>query len=301
MSGWPEPAALEALVAVADNGSLAAAARATGMAQPNVSRSIARLERRFGLALVQRSTTGARLTPHGLVVVEWSREVLDSMGRLADGVAALGEGPGTLRVAASHTIAENLVPGWIAELRAASPDLRVHAEVRNSAEVVADLSQGGCDIGFVEMPDAPRGLNARTVGHDELRLLAPPGHPLTRRRRPLSLDELAGLPLVTREQGSGTRVALDRALARRGLAPVVPVQEAASNATVRVAVSSGAGLAVLSELAVAGALRDGSLVVVPLDTQLRRPLRAVWTGPAKPVGPVAALLSIAGRRRRVAV
>ena len=62
MAEWPDLAAVEALVAVADHGSLAAAARATGMAQPNVSRSIARLERRFALPLINRSTTGATLT-----------------------------------------------------------------------------------------------------------------------------------------------------------------------------------------------------------------------------------------------
>ena len=76
MAEWPDLAAVEALVAVADHGSLAAAARATGMAQPNVSRSVARLERRFGLPLISRSTTGASLTPQGLLVVEWSRELL---------------------------------------------------------------------------------------------------------------------------------------------------------------------------------------------------------------------------------
>jgi DNA-binding transcriptional LysR family regulator len=298
MASWPDLAAVEALVAVADHGSLAAAARATGMAQPNVSRSIARLERRFGLSLIHRSTTGATLTAHGLVVVEWSRELLDAARRLADGVLALGEGPGSLTVAASHTVAENLVPGWIGALRRQHSELRIRTEVCNSTEVIAQLLQGQADVGFIEGPDAPRGLNHRVVGHDELLLVAPPGHPLTRRTDPLPIRELAGWPLVTREAGSGTRVALDHALELRGLPPVRPVQEAASNATVRVAVASGAGLAVLSALAVASMIDTHALAVVPMDAILRRDLRAVWPGPAQPLGPVADLVRIAADQAR---
>jgi DNA-binding transcriptional LysR family regulator len=299
MAEWPDLAAVEALVAVADHGSLAAAARGIGMAQPNVSRSIARLERRYALPLIHRSTTGATLTAQGLVVVEWSRDLLSAARRLTDGVIALGEGPGTLALAASHTVAEHLVPGWVAMLRKDHPDLRIRAEVCNSAEVVAQLMRGEGDVGFIEGPDAPRGLNHRVVGHDELLLVVPPGHPLTRRRTPLRITELVNWPLVTREPGSGTRVALDQALGRRGLPPVVPVQEAASNATVRVAVASGAGLAVLSGLAVASMIDAGTLVSVPLEGTLRRDLRAVWPGPARPAGPVADLIAIAaGRTRR---
>ena len=296
MATWPDLAAIEALVAVADHGSLAAAARETGMAQPNVSRSIARLERRFGLSLIHRSTTGATLTPPGLVVVEWSRELLDAARRLADGVLALGDGPASLTVAASQTVAENLVPGWIGSLRRAHPDLRIRTEVCNSTEVIGALQAGRCDIGFIEGPDAPRGLNYRVVGRDELVLVAPPDHPLTRRTEPLPLADLADWPLVTREAGSGTRVALDHALQQRGLPPIRPVQEAASNATVRVAVASGAGLAVLSALAVGSMIDAHALVVVPIDVDLHRELRAVWPGPAKPRGPVADLLRVAADR-----
>jgi len=297
MADWPDLAAVEALVAVADHGSLAAAARATGMAQPNVSRSIARLERRFGLPLIHRSTTGATLTAQGLVVVEWSRELLAAARRLADGVLALGEGPGTLTLAASHTVAENLVPGWVAALHRGHPELRVRTEVCNSAEVISRLLHGHCDVGFVEGPDAPRGLNHRVVGHDELVLVAPPDHPLARAGT-VPIRELAAWPLVTREPGSGTRIALDQALDQRGLPPIRPVQEAASNATVRVAVASGAGLAVLSALAVASMIDAGTLAVVPMDVTLRRDLRAVWPGPAQPRGPVADLLGVAAAQTR---
>jgi DNA-binding transcriptional LysR family regulator len=98
--------------------------------------------------------------------------------------------------------------------------------------------------------------------------------------------------LVTREPGSGTRVALDEALGR----PVRSALELASNAAVRVSVASGTAPAVLSRLAVSDALASGTLREIPteLDLRLRRQLRAVWTGPRRLRGAAADLVTIAG-------
>src|SRR5689334_22141998 len=104
MRQWPDLTALELLVAVADHGSLSSAARALGMAQPNASRSIARLERHLGVTLVIRSTAGSRLTPPGLLIVDWARRVLDSASTLLDGAEALSAGNSALTVAASQTV-----------------------------------------------------------------------------------------------------------------------------------------------------------------------------------------------------
>jgi DNA-binding transcriptional LysR family regulator len=111
--------------------------------------------------------------------------------------------------------------------------------------------------------------------------------------------ELADGRQVTRESGSGTRVALDRALGDAG--PIVPAFELSSNAAIRVAVAAGSGPAVLSRLAVADALAGGALAVVPVaELDLRRRLRAVWTGPRRLSGDAAELVAVArawGRRR----
>ncbi|GAA1526485.1 LysR family transcriptional regulator [Nocardioides humi] len=294
MEEWPETAALELLVAVADHGSVSAGARSVGMAQPNASRSLARLERALGVGLLVRATTGARLTPAGLLVVDWARDVLAASRTLLDGAAALATpGGGELAVAASQTVAEHLLPAWLAGLRVAHAGLSVRVEVRNTAEVVADVLGGRCDLGFVEGPRAPRGVRTSVVAADELVLVVGPDHPWTRRRTRVTPDELARTPLLTREPGSGTRVRLDDELVARTGHAAPTLQELGSNAAVRVAVQAGAGPAVLSRLSVADALAAGTLLEVPLDLDLGRELRAVWTGPRRLTGVAADLVAVA--------
>jgi DNA-binding transcriptional LysR family regulator len=291
MTTWPELTALEVLVAVADHGGLSAAARALGMAQPNASRSVARLESRFGLPLLRRSTAGSTLTPEGLLLVGWAREVLAGTKALVDNATALSQhGSRTLSVTASQTIAEQLLPGWLSQFRARHRTVRVEVRVANTATVMADVRTGDCDLGFIEGPIPPRSANLTTIGHDELVLVVAPSHPWARRRNTITRAELLDTTLITREPGSGTRRVLDEALG----APVTPELELGSNAAVRVAVFSGAGPAVLSRLAVADALASGALTLLPIEgVELRRPLRAVWAGPRRLGGPAADLVVIA--------
>lgn len=290
MSQWPELSSLEVLVAVADQGSLSSAARVLHMAQPNVSRSISRLERRLDLTLVRRATTGSTLTPQGLLMVEWARDLLSSAEDLMRNARALGSrGDGALTVCASQTIAEHLLPGWLAALRTRQPDVQVNLRITNTAAVLRELHSGDCDLGFVEGPVPPGSVHLTSVGDDHLALVVHADHPWATRTG-IQPDELLDQSLITRETGSGTRRVLDDALGT----PVVPQVELASNAAVRVAVLSGAGPAVLSRLAVSDALASGTLIELPIErTELRRTLRAAWTGPRQLSGPAGTLIEIA--------
>ncbi len=289
-ASWPDLTAVELLVAVADHGSLSAGARAVGMAQPNATRSVARLERRLGIPLLHRSTSGSTLTPAGLLVVEWSRDLLRAASAMLDGAAGLAvDGGAGLAVAASQTIAEQLLPRWLAAFRARHPDVTITVAVQNSESVLDQVRRGRCDLGFVEGPQAPRDLNHAVVAQDELVLVVAPGHPWARRRTPVSTVELVEVGLVTRESGSGTRTALEDAVG-----VVAPTLELASNAAVRVAVQAGSGPAVLSRHAVLDAVTNGTLVeVAAADLPIRRALRAVWTGPTRPPALVAELVATA--------
>ncbi|MGN6722366.1 MAG: LysR family transcriptional regulator [Marmoricola sp.] len=294
MRHWPDLTALELLVGVADHGSLSSAARALGMAQPNASRSIARLERHLGVNLVVRSTAGSRLTPAGLLIVDWARSVLDATSTLLDGAEALSAGNSALTVAASQTVGEHLLPLWLSRLRTQHPEASVTVQIDNSAAVVAAVLGGHVDLGFIEDPNAPRGLHRWTVAQDELVVVIAPGHPWARRRSPLTLAELAATPLLVREPGSGTRVAVERAIG----SDLQIAQELHSNAAIRVSAQAGTAPAVLSRFAVADALAAGTLLQVRLDAgearpHVRRELRAIWAGPRRLGGVAADLVAIA--------
>lgn len=295
---WPDLGVLALLVAISEQGSLSAASRAVEMAQPNASRALARLERQLGFSLLNRSPRGSELTTAGKVVVDWARTTLDAAADLMSGAEALRAGVrAQIRVGASLTIAEYLMPSWLTELRRRHLDLRIGLEVHNSAEVVEAVRNGPADVGFIETPVIPQGLHSSTVAVDELVVVVGPTHPWARLRRALTVGELASTALVAREAGSGTRQALAQAL--RGLPTADPTLEFNSNAAVRVSVASGVAPAVLSRLAVRTALQSGELVALQVsDLDLRRRLRAVWRPPGRPEGAVAELIRIARRHGR---
>ncbi|TWS24806.1 LysR family transcriptional regulator [Tsukamurella sputi] len=293
----PSVESLRLLVAVADLGSISAAARACGISQPSASSRLRHLERQLRLDLLDRRTRGAELTSEGAAVTEWARSVVGAMAALQTGAEAL-RFDHTVRIACSQTIAEYLMPAWLARLREHT-DEPVHLTVGNSAAVIADVRAHVADLGFIEGPTVPDDLASRTVRTDRMLLVAAPGDRLTRRRddRPVTAAELAGLPLVTREPGAGTRDALEAALRRAGVAGAPDSVALGTNAAVKIMVAAGGRAAVLSELAVAAELRDGRLVEIPtVGIDLHRRLRAVRRKDAAPREVVETLLAVASGR-----
>jgi molybdate transport repressor ModE-like protein len=295
----PELADLDLLLTVARVGSLGRAAREHGLSQPAVSARIAAMERRLGVRLLDRSPNGSRLTPHGTVVVDWARAVVDAADDLNAGVEALRTSRSSrLHVAASMTVAEYLVPTWFVRLRQRLPDVAVSLAVGNSVEVARQVLAGEVVVGFIEAPEVPTGLSSRLLGYDQLELVVPPAHPWARRRRPVEPAELAATPLICREEGSGTRQTLDRALRRHG-GPAPALLTLSSTTAITSAVTEGAGPAVVSALATAKDVADGRLVAVPVEgLRLRRPLRAVWGQGRPPEGPARDLVAVAAATRR---
>ncbi|MFF8412216.1 LysR family transcriptional regulator [Streptomyces omiyaensis] len=293
----PDLGALELLLAVARHGSLGAAAREVGITQPAASSRIRSMERQLGVALVDRSPRGSRLTDAGALVTDWARRIVESAEAFDAGVQALrGRRDSRLRVVASMTIAEYLLPGWLIALRAERPDTAVSLQAGNSAVVAERLLAGEADLGFVEGLAVPDGLDGTVVAHDRLAVVTAPSHPWARRRAPIDPAELAATPLVLREHGSGTRQVLDAALAGHG-GLARPLLELASTTAVKAAAVSGAGPAVLSELAIAEELSSRRLVAVPVaGARLSRDLRAVWPTGHRPTGPARDLLSLTRAR-----
>ena len=297
----PNLQALALFVAVVDEGGLGAGARSLGMYQPNASRMIGQLEAQAGMPLLDRNPRGSRPTSAGLLYAAHARELLEA----ADDFAAWlrhsrDDDTLDLQVGASMTIAEHLMPAWLTDLRRTSSRVRVDLRVLNSTQVLEQIRGGQLQLGFIETPHVPRWVHARTLREDELVLVVSPDHPWaarTERAEPMALEELAATPLVVREGGSGTRDAFEELVPAAATTP--PVQELSSNAAVRVAVSSGAGPAVLSMLAVRAQLETGQLCRVPVaGARLRRPLTAVWKGPRTLTGPAADLVAVATGPRR---
>lgn len=289
----PELGALELLIAVARHGSMGGAARELGISQPAASSRIRSVERQLGVSLFDRSPSGSRLTGAGALVTDWARRIMEAAEAFDAGAQALRDRRDSrLRVAASMTIAEYLLPGWLIALRTARPDTAVSLLAGNSGAVAARLIGGEADIGFVEGLAVPGGLDGTVIGRDRLVVVVAPAHPWGDRRTALTPAELAAAPLILREEGSGTRQVLDAALASYG-GPAEPLLELSSTTAVKAAVVSGAGPSVLSELAVREELASRRLTEVEVaGIRLRRELRAVWPTGHRPSGPARDLLGL---------
>src|SRR5882762_1259639 len=190
------------LLSVARTGSIGRAATEHGVSQPAASARMRLLEGQLGLALIERSPRGSKLTPAGALVAGWAQ---------AGVVALRRERDSRLRIAASMTVAEYLLPAWLTALRAVDPGAVVALSAVNSAEVAQAVLADAADIGFVEGPGIPDGLHAVPVGRDALTLVVGPSHPWARRRSGVPAAELARTALVSREAGSGTRGYLEEA------------------------------------------------------------------------------------------
>jgi DNA-binding transcriptional LysR family regulator len=307
----PDLAALEVLLTVARTGSFNATAAELGVTQQAISARISALEAQTGVSLVVRGPRGSEMTPAGVVVAEWAERLLKAAAEVDAGIAALREDAHRhLRISASLTIAEQLLPGWLVSMQAAARARgagapRIVLTAANSDAVIERVRAGEADLGFVEGPSVPRSVRSRVVATDRLTLVVPPNHPLARRSRPLDARELASTALVSREPGSGTREALRSALVK-ALGPqtvtAAPLIEFSAAGAVRQAVLAGAGPAVMSDLTVRDDLAAGRLRAIPVDgVDLRRALKAVWVGERlPPAGPARDLLAHLSPARRAA-
>lgn len=307
----PDLASLRLLAEVDRLGSIGAAGRAAGISQQSASERLRAMEAQTGLVLVQRSPRGARVSDEGRLLIEWSAELLRQADAVETALSTLrGEHRRQLHVHASMTTAEYLIPGWLVELRrqlapgGPAATISVSLQPTNTDRVIEAVRVRAADLGFIEGPADTSGLHTAVVGHDELVLVASPQDPWVRsggrRRTPLPAATLESRALTSREPGSGTRRALERAAGQAGVALVEPDAELATNAAVLAAVRAGGAPAFLSGLAVERDLAAGTLVRLPVrGLDLHRDFAAVWLGGAMlPPGPARDLLAIARRAHR---
>ena len=248
---------LEVFTALARTGSTRAAADRVARSQSAASTALAALESALGTALFDR--VGRRL-----VLNEQGRALLPAAVQLLDDAARLEASftdplPTPLRMAASFTIGEYLLPGLVAAWRQGHPHQPVRLEIGNTSDVARAVAAFDVDLGFVEGPVDHAALRVRRWRSDELVVIAAPGDPLARGM--VGVRQLAKAAWVLRERGSGTREAAERWLASR----VVPLHielELGSSEAVKRVVAGGLGLGCLSRLAVADAIAAGQLAEV---------------------------------------
>jgi len=264
---------LRIFVAVAERQHVTRAAQALNLTQSAVSSAVTALEARHGVALFDRVGRAIVLNPAGAVFLEEARAVLARAAAAEAALADLGDlSRGRLSIHASQTIASYWLPARLAAFHRAYPGVVLDVAIGNTAAVARAVAEGTAELGLVEGEVDDPLLERTVLDHDPLCLVVGRGHAWAG----LAAEpvDLAASEWVVREAGSGTRAALEGALAARGLAladlPVAMVLP--GNEAVRSAVRAGAGATLISRSVVAVGLELGSLAEAPFDI----PPRAFW-------------------------
>jgi DNA-binding transcriptional LysR family regulator len=258
--------------AVARAGSISGGAAMARVSQPAVSKQIAQLEDELGVHLLERLPRGCRLTEAGQILADYAhrwRSLENDAARAIEEYRGLKRG--RLAIGASLTVGGYLLPAVIAEFHRRFPDIELQLEIANTEHIQRSLLEGTIELGLTEGPLESEELESTVFFQDELVAIAPAGHPLLKKGR-VTVREICRESVILREEGSGTRAVMERALRRHGL-KIKPLLSLASPEAIKNAVVAGMGIAIVSRLIVALELQVGSLEIVSMkDLTIQRPL-----------------------------
>lgn len=255
---------LRTFIAVIEHGSFSEAARALGISQPAVTMQIQALEADIGATLLDRGYRKVALTEAGRALLPHARRVIDELDKARESIDSLSETvSGRLTLAASTTPGQYLLPRLLGTFLKHYPEVGVTLRVYDSAEVVAHVEAGEADLGMTGAEVHGARVLYERLGRDDLVLICPPKHALASRERVL-FTELTGEPFITRESGSGTRIAAEAAIRRSGVEPgeLDVVMELGTNEAIVSAVEGGMGLGIVSVLVARKAIDMGTVSVI---------------------------------------
>lgn len=281
--------------AVARHLSFSRAADQLHLTQPAVSKHIHQLEAELRVQLFHRLGKRVELTDAGRIVADYAQRVsvlTEEMRQVIGELERLQRGH--VRIGASATPGLYLLPEIMARFREKYPQVEMTLTITNSGDAARRVSTGEFDLGFVGALAETPGLQVRPWVGDEIVLIAPPGHSLTRPRA-FAPDLLAQETLIVREPGSATRQMAEAHLARLGLAPQVVLQMTGCEGVKR-AVAAGLGVAFVSRRAIALEVAQ-KVVTVPDISELRfaRPLLLISRKDARPSAASLAFLALMGK------
>ena len=253
---------LRLFLALAEHGSVGAAARVMHVTQPTASMQLREVQDAAGLPLYTLVGRRVQLTEAGHALATTARRMLDDWIDWEQQLAAWkGLTGGRLRVAVVST-AKYFVPRLLGGFCARYPDIDIRLEVLNRDGVLQRLREQRDDLAIMSMPPTDWALDDAVFLANPLVLIGPGKHPLAGRAS-LTLADVAGERFILRERGSGTRMAVDAHFRAVGFQPRVRL-ELGSNEAIKEAVAGGLGLSVLSAHTLHGRAREHGVQVWPV-------------------------------------
>jgi len=262
---------LKAFEAVARLGSFSGAGKELFITQPAVSKKVRQLQDEVGLALIEQVGKKLFLTDAGRLLLGVCTDWLDTWARFEQSIADLqGLKRGRLKIAVVTT-SKYFMPRVLGPFCAKYPGIDVAMEVINRDRLLERLARNEDDLYVMGIPPDDIDIVSRPLIDNPLVVVAPASHPLAKRRR-LRFSELADQMFLMREEGSGTRIAIERLFEEKNT-PLKVKMELGSNEAIKQAVAGGLGLSIMSRHAIN--TLAGSEAIVELNVQ-GFPLKRHW-------------------------
>jgi DNA-binding transcriptional LysR family regulator len=262
--------------AVATHLNFTRAATALDYAQSSVTAQIQLLEEELGLPLFDRMGRRVMLTEAGERLVWYADKMLELAQQAKAAIAGEDVPSGSLTISAPETICTYRLPSVLQRFRKSYPQVGLTFKPTSSNELRRSVSQGTLEVAFVlEEPFEVSNLNVEPLVEEPVIILAPPDHPLARKKK-IDPCELEGEPLLMTEAGCAYRVLFKRALAEAGVQANITL-EFDSIEAIKQCVIAGLGLTILPKMAVRQELANGSLVELEwTGREMKVVLQMIW-------------------------
>jgi DNA-binding transcriptional LysR family regulator len=293
---------LKVFRAVAKHLNFRKAAEQLCLTQPAVTLQIKALEQYLGVPLFDRSGARISLTPAGTMLLKYARKIERLETAALAGVSHFaGRERGDLRIGASLTIAQYILPHLLGAFQQQHPQVRLYVTTCNTEQVLESLVAREVSLGFIEGPPLRRDVRTEIFLEDEIVLIAPPAHEWSERGF-VEPEDLKQERLLMRERGSGTRRVVEMALQKRGVKAkhLNLATEFDSTEGIITAVEAGLGIGFASLWSINKELQVGSLRVVPIHgVRITRPLSVAYPIGQEPQGIALAFLHFLRSRHDV--
>jgi DNA-binding transcriptional LysR family regulator len=266
---------LETFLEVARHSSFSRAAERRFRTQPAISSQIRALEEEVGARLFDRSGGKVSLTAAGKVFQEYSEQTLQARKTMLVTVAEMERVPrGEIVVGANEATCLHILPEVFAEFKKQYPEVGVQISRLERAKILESIIDNSVDFGIVSAPVEDKRLTVVNIHRDELVVIVPPGHPLSRRKQ-ASVAEVAGFPLLLPKVGR-TRDALESLFDDRRLKPRIAMELDSSELLKRF-VAANVGVGFIARSNVIEDVKAGALAALPMaDASIRRDLALVF-------------------------
>ena len=253
---------LEALVLLVEERNFARAALRMNLTQPSISKHIKNLEGLINSPIIDRGQPGIVLTSEGKILHAYARRILKLRDEAHQKIVHTKDTAYRhIFIGASTIPGSYILPRALSLLKDRYPQCMVHIRSGDSHDILEMVANDQVEIGFIGQGTQDRRFRAEPVWKDTLVLVARADHQAA---GAMKINDLAGLPFIGREVGSGTRSRVEAHLkAAAGASGLNVVSEMGSSEAVKEAVLSGLGVSILSVHAIRRELEQGVLVQMP--------------------------------------